>query len=115
LLFFFTYFIEEVFMGSERGVTFIELLVAVAIVAILLMSFGSGYLVNDSNTIRAVEKQGYSNVAIVKKHPVFAFFFGGDRGDAAVYEMTATNPAGKSTDIIASTGWLFKGVTVRTK
>lgn len=101
--------------SSKQGTTLIEVLVAFVTIVILIIALGSGFMVNDKNIISAVEKQGYSNLVIIKKHCLFASLFGGSSGDAAVYDMNATNPVGKNTDIIVSTGWLFKGVTVRTK
>lgn len=82
--------------------------------SILLCGCGQGILVNDSKTIQAVEKQGYSNVQINKKHVFFVDWCGCSKGDDAAYDMTATNPAGNSVAIIACAG-ILKGVTVRTK
>jgi prepilin-type N-terminal cleavage/methylation domain-containing protein len=103
-------------MGSKKGFTLIEACVVVVIICILIFGLGSGFMVNDNKTINAVEKQGYSNVVIIQKHCLFPYFFGGGSGDVAVYNMNATNPAGRrNIDIIVGAGWLFKGVTVRTK
>ena len=74
-----------------------------------------GVFVSDTATITAVEKQGYSNVQIESKIPVVACFFGADAQDAVVYKMQVTNPAGQRVEIDACSGWLFKGVTIRTR
>jgi hypothetical protein len=83
------------------------------IIPVLFLFVGCGTFVNDSNTVRAVEKQGYTNVQINKKHVVFPDWCGCSKDDDAAYDMTATNPAGKQVNIIACAG-ITKGVTVRT-
>jgi hypothetical protein len=82
--------------------------------AAFILLAGCGALVNDSNTIRAVEAQGYSNIQINNKHVMFVDWCGCGNDDDAAYEMTATNPAGKQVNIIACAG-ISKGVTIRTK
>jgi hypothetical protein len=84
----------------------------VAIMAVFIM--GCGNLVSDQRVISAVEKQGYTNIQIVKKHILFPDYCGCGEGDDAAYDMIATNALGKSVDLIACAG-ITKGVTVRTK
>ena len=86
--------------------------IILGVIAVLLVS--CGVFVQDGATVRAVEKQGYSNVAINAKHIVFPEWCGCAKGDDAAYDMTATNPAGVQVNIIACAG-ILKGVTVRTK
>jgi len=81
---------------------------------VVLFILGCGNLVSDQRTISAVEKQGYTNVQIVKKHAIFPEYCGCGQGDDAAYDMIATNALGKSVDLIVCAG-ITKGVTVRTR
>lgn len=83
-------------------------------VVMALLFASCGAWVRDDATVRAVEKQGYSNVTINAKHIVFPEWCGCAKGDDAAYDMTATNPAGVQVNIIACAG-VLKGVTVRTR
>ena len=83
---------------------------------IVCLSFtGCGAFVNDSDVVRAVEKQGYSDVSIQDSHIFFVNWRGCSKEDDAAYSLVATNSAGNRVDLIACAGWPFKGVTVRTK
>ena len=85
------------------------------LLAAIVLSSGCGLLVSDFNTVAAVEKQGYSDVHILKIHPFFASFFGCSNGDVAAYKMSAMNALGRKVNLVACAGWPFKGVTVRTE
>ena len=82
--------------------------------SILFLS-SCGYLVDDTNTINAVQKQGYSNVKIEDKSVWFNKWRGCSEEDKATYDITATNALGKPARLIACVGWPFKGVTIRTE
>lgn len=76
---------------------------------------GCGAFVSEEDTAKAVEKQGYQNVQIQKKHIFFTNFLGCGENDVAMFKATATNSMGQKVDIIICTGWPFKGVTIRTR
>ena len=84
-------------------------------VCLLLIVCSCGFFVDDQNTIRAVQDQGYDSVVIVAKHAIFPQLFGASKDDAVAYHMTAINSRGMRVNLIVSSGWLFKGVTVRTR
>ena len=83
-------------------------------ISVLFMLSCWGAFVNDQNTVRAVEKQGYTNVQIIKKNILFVDWCGCAKGDDAEYDMGATNALGNRVDLIVCAG-VLKGVTVRTK
>ena len=85
------------------------------LLAATVLSSGCGLMVSDFNTVEAVEKQGYSDVHILKIHPFFASFFGCSNGDVAAYKMSAMNALGRKVNLVACAGWPFKGVTIRTE
>ncbi len=74
---------------------------------------GCGALVNDEETVIAVEKQGWSNVKLQDSHIFFVSWQGCGRDDAVAYEMTGENVKGQNVDLIVCAG-LLKGVTFRT-
>lgn len=85
-----------------------------ATLCLLLMLGGCGTFVTERQVIQAVEKQGYTDIAITRKHIFFLGCNGGSKSDDAVFHARATNPAGQRVDILICAG-LFKGVTVRTE
>ena len=76
---------------------------------------GCGMFVSDSDVVKAVEKQGYSDVSIKASHIFFVRWRGCSNDDDAAYDLVAVNSAGHRVDVIACAGWPFKGVTVRTR
>ena len=85
------------------------------VVVFSVTATGCGACVDDKDVVRAVEKQGYSEVSIKDKSIFFVSWSGCSDSDAAKYDAKAKNPKGDSVDIIVCAGWPFKGVTVRTK
>ena len=75
---------------------------------------GCGAFVNSEHVANAVEKQGYRNVRIVSKHIFFVTWRGCGADDKAAFKATAMNATGQQVDLTVCSGWLFKGVTVRT-
>jgi hypothetical protein len=84
------------------------------IALVLVASLGRGLLVDRTGAISAAEKAGYSKIQIVSEQRFFAGFAGCDGGDAAAFEITAINPAGRPVDgLVLCSGWPFKGFTIR--
>lgn len=104
-------------LRSERGSANagFRLIVNLAIVLLILIGVQfRGSLVDKDVAIRALEKQGYSNIEIIN-HQYFAVGWKGcDSKDAAKFTARVTNPAGKRVEVFVCTGWLFKGATIRT-
>lgn len=99
---------------SKKGFTLTELLLVIVIVVALFLSVLRGALVSENTAVRALEKQGYSNVKIIDHDWVLIGLRGCDGHDAAKFTAEVTNPAGKNTEVFVCTGWLFKGATIRT-
>ena len=98
-------------MDSDRLTVFAALFFIVVIVLTLFR----GSWVDTSEATRALETQGYSNVQIIQ-HKWFAVGVRGcESSDAARFDATATNPAGKQVRLFVCVGWPFKGATVRTE
>lgn len=92
----------------------IVIIVAFFVIA-LAFAAGRGAFLSENDAIMAAEKQGYSNVEVREKHIFFIGLRGAGNDDAALFQATATNPAGQKTDILICMGWPFKGATIRTK
>ena len=73
-----------------------------------------GMMVSNSNAVKAVENQGYSDVSILSSHILFSWR-GCSDNDATAYKMRAKNSLGKQITLIACVGWPFKGTTIRTE
>lgn len=89
-------------------------MVAAAIVGLMIFLLTLGKFVDESTAIRALEKQGYSNIEVVDKDIWFVSLRGCGDEDVAKFDAVATNPAGKEVDVFVCIGWPFKGATVRT-
>jgi prepilin-type N-terminal cleavage/methylation domain-containing protein len=102
---------------NSKGFTLLELLYSLFIVAIICVAFSSvfrGMLVNEDVAIRALEKQGYSDIKIISHNWFLVGVRGCDGKDAAKFTARVKNPAGKDTEVFVCTGWIFKGATIRT-
>jgi len=73
-----------------------------------------GALVDKDVAIRALEKQGYSNIEIINHQYFWVGWKGCDSKDAAKFTAHVTNPAGKQVEVFVCTGWILKGATIRT-
>jgi hypothetical protein len=91
---------------------YILIIVAVVVVSVLA-EVGRGYMVNSNDALNAARSAGYSNPVITADHRLAAGFFGCDSGDAAGFDVTATNPAGVKVNFKVCVGWPFKGATIR--
>lgn len=80
------------------------------------LSLGRGLIVDPATAIHAAEVSGYSDVKVTERDWFLVGFAGCDSGDAAGFHLSATNPAGQHVDdVIACSGWPFKGMTLRVK
>lgn len=72
---------------------------------------------NDSEAIRALYDNGFSNIAIQDRGFMFAHFHGCGEKDGNWYEANALNPIGKPVHMLVCCGALisFKGCTIRSK
>jgi hypothetical protein len=88
----------------------------VLIIAVLLLTTPfPGCMVREKTAVRALEKQGYSEVQITSRANYFVRMRGGSNGDVVRFTCNAKNPAGKFVeDVYVFSGWLFKGSTIRT-
>ncbi len=84
------------------------------ICVILAFVISRGLWVDKSIAVRALEKQGYSDIRIID----YDWFMVGLRGcsgsDAAKFTAVAKNPAGKEVECFVCAGWPFKRATIRT-
>lgn len=99
---------------SQPPLTPVEFLMVVFVIVTLPLVFFRGTFVDSSIAIRALEKQGYENISIVKEDRFFAWVHGCDARDAARFAMKATNPAKKEVELSVCAGWPLKGATIRT-
>ena len=72
---------------------------------------------NDSEAIKALDDNGFTNVTITDRGFMFASMEGCDSKDGNWYHASATNPAGKHVNMLVCCGAMtsFKGCTVRSK
>lgn len=72
---------------------------------------------NDSEALRTMEDNGFTNVSIEDSGGVFSKFHGCSDKDGAWYEVAATNAAGKNVHLTVCCGGFgsFKGCTIRSR
>ena len=104
---------------KRSGITFHQSVTVVvfvfALVLVLTAATGwTGLLVPENKAVRALETQGFSEIAITDRSWLFVGMRGGDKSDCVRFTATATNPAGKMVQVYVFSGWLFKGATIRT-
>ena len=71
-----------------------------------------GCFADESQAVRALETQGYSDVKITDHHWIWVTLQGCG-ADAAKFDAMAINPAGKKVSVYVCVGWPFKGSTIR--
>ncbi len=89
------------------------LITAVIIIVVGLLDGSCGMMVDQSEAICTMENQGYTDVKVTDKSIFFLTLRGCGSGDAAKFDVTATNPAGKQVNMFVCAGWPFKGATTR--
>ena len=72
---------------------------------------------NDSEAIKALDNNGFTNITITDRGFLAASWEGCDDKDGNWYHATATNPTGKRVNMLVCCGGAldFKGCTVRSK
>ena len=76
----------------------------------------AGYYIDESEAVKALESQGYSNITVVEKQWLASGIRGCAAEDAAKFKVVATNPAGQRVDnVYVCIGYLQKGATIRSK
>ena len=88
----------------------------VGVLALLIvLSELQGVLIPESKAVRALEAQGFTQVAIHRKNVMFIKMHGCGADDDAVFQAIATNAAGRQAEVVVCAGWPFKGATVHIK
>ena len=101
-------------MSNTRGQDKVQFIIMAVVVVIFVLSLFRGTWVDESIAVRALEKQGYSDVQITDHSWFMVGLRGCGRSDAAKFTATAKNPVGQEIECFVCTGWLFKGATIRT-
>lgn len=102
---------------SKRGMTLIELMIVVAIIAIIAaVVFGARGCpgrVSDDSAINAAGTFGFTNARVIKRHDWAISYNGCGDDDAVAFEMNGRNPQGQQVDFIVCCGDDGKGCTPR--
>ncbi len=99
--------------GSSDGIVSLIILLIFIFVVFPLVSC-RGAFVNKDIAVRALEKQGYSNIEIINHQYFLVGWKGCDDKDAAKFTARAINPTGNKVEVFVCTGWFLKGATIRT-
>lgn len=101
---------------SFRNITIVEIFIFIGLVFVAASPLIS-CITNDSEAMKALEDNGFSNVQITDRGSLGAGFAGCGDKDQAYYEATATNPAGRRVNMLVCCGGglSFKGCTIRSK
>lgn len=83
-------------------------------ICFLIVSLFQGTFVDESEALRALETQGYSNVKVTDHKWLLVSVRGCGSTDAARFDALVVNPAGKKVNLYVCVGWPFKGSTIRT-
>lgn len=73
-----------------------------------------GIFTDESAAMRALGKQGYTEVQVTGKQWFMVTLRGCGRSDAAKFTVQAKNPRGQEVEVFVCVGWPFKGSTIRT-
>jgi hypothetical protein len=99
--------------------TLIEGIIVVGVVAITALGITqvAGCTTNDSEAIKALDDNGFSDISITDRGAIFAGWEGCGKDDQNYYHASAKNPAGKRVNVLVCCGggFSFKGCVVRSK
>jgi hypothetical protein len=85
-----------------------------AIAAMASLSIGCGEVATSEEKAKAAaETMGWEDVRVTARHGIAPSLYGCSDKDVAAYEISGTNPAGKSASATMCCGWPFKGCTMR--
>ena len=79
----------------------------------ILFFLVEGSFVDDSIAIKALQKQGFTDINITGKEWLFVGFRGCSEDDSVKFTAIAKNPRNETVEVYVCSGWLFKGSTVR--
>lgn len=102
---------KRIVLGGQSGDSTVLSLIAIVIV---ILSLFTGIFVDKAIAVRALEKQGYSDIRITNKDWFMVGLRGCSGHDAAKFTASVVNPAGKEVEVFVCTGFIFKGATIRT-
>lgn len=81
---------------------------------IYLFGFAQGILISKQSAVTALEKNGFTNIRIIKKQWHFLKMRGASDGDDVRFVAKATNPIGKEVTMYVYAGWPWKAATIKT-
>lgn len=79
----------------------------------ILFFLVEGSFVDESVAIKALQKQGFTDINITGKEWLFVGFRGCSEDDSVKFTAIAKNPRNETVEVYVCSGWLFKGSTVR--
>ena len=88
------------------------LITIIGLIVLILIQF-YGAIISPGEAVRALTKQGYSDIEIKSHHYLLVPFRGCGSADVAKFIANVTNANKVHTEVFVCIGWL-KGATVRT-
>ena len=85
-----------------------KILFIILLILTLLFFIIEGSFVDESVAIKALQKQGFTDINITKKEWIFVGFLGCGEDDSVKFTAIAKNPRNETVDIYVCSGWLFK-------
>ena len=79
----------------------------------ILFFLVEGSFVDESVAIKALQKQGFTDINITGKEWLFVGLRGCSEDDSVKFTVIAKNPRNETVEVYVCSGWLFKGSTVR--
>jgi len=89
-------------------------IISIVFVSLLILSpLGCGYLVDESEAVRAATDMGFTEVRVTDRSVFLSTLKGCSKGDAVAFSVSGKNPQGIRVNILVCVGWPFKGATIR--
>lgn len=102
-------------MRARSPQDYILTVIVLVTTVLVLAGLVRGAFVNESEALRALETQGYSDASVTDHSWFTVGLRGCDQNDAARFTAIANNPLGKKVEVYVCSGRPFKGSTIRTK